>query len=62
LAALDVFWVIILKIYRLMMQIIFLIEKYLKLQNQKLVNVYFPKIILNGFYVSNFILKKNNFC
>ena len=38
-----------------MMQIIFLIEKYLKLQNQKLVNVYFPKIILNGLYVSNFI-------
>ena len=45
-----------------MIQIIFLIEKYLKLQNQKLVNVYFPKIILNGFYVSNFILKKNKFC
>ena len=44
-----------------MMQIIFLIEKYLKLQNQKLVNVYCLQIILNGFYVSNFILKKINF-
>ena len=38
-----------------MMQIIFLIEKYLKLQNQKLVNFYCLQIILNGFYVSNFI-------
>ena len=45
-----------------MMQIIFLIEKYLKLQNQKLVNFYCLEILLNGLYVSNFILKKNKFC
>ena len=38
-----------------MMQIIFLIEKYLKLQNQKLVDVNGLQIILNGFYVSNLI-------
>ncbi len=45
-----------------MMQIIFLIEKYLKLQNQKLVNFYYLEILLNGLYVSNFIFLKNKFC